>query len=143
MLSQAEIEFLRNPSNFDANYSKSLRHRLNKKVKTLRRELQLLQEAGFVVARNGNWVAKDSCLGEGANRDSFQKRGVIMVRSPGLGLQVKCPLSTFVLTCVYSPVYTSTNHLDELAYKSRRTTGRSTTIFIRLTSRINYCELES
>jgi hypothetical protein len=83
MLSRAEIEFLRNPSNFDANYSKSLRCRLNKKVKTLRQEMQLLEEAGFVVANNRNWVTKNSCGGNGANRSSPQNPSAFMVRSPG------------------------------------------------------------
>jgi hypothetical protein len=83
MLSQTEIEFLRNPENFGRKYSKSLRHRLNRKVKTLRQELSLLEEAGFIVAINSNRVVKNSCLGEGANRSSLQNRGAFMVRSPG------------------------------------------------------------
>jgi hypothetical protein len=83
MLSRTELDFLRNPGDFDAKYAKSLRHRLNKKVKTLQDELEMLEEAGFVVAKNSNWVAKNSAGGIGANRVPIQNRRNIMVRSPG------------------------------------------------------------
>jgi intergrase/recombinase len=64
-------------------YTKSLRHRLHKKVKLLRDELRMLEEAGFAVVKNSSQVVKNSYLGEGANRDPIQNRGAFVVRSPG------------------------------------------------------------
>ena len=83
MLSRTELEFLKNPRDFDANYTKSLRHRLHKKVELLQDELRILEKAGFVVAKNGNRAARNSNLGEGANRVPLQNPGDFMVRSPG------------------------------------------------------------
>jgi hypothetical protein len=85
MLSKAEIEFLKNPRNFDANYSKSLRNRLNKKVKILQRELRLLEHAGFVgVVKNSDRVVEFSNPGENVNQVPFSDPRAFLVRSPGL-----------------------------------------------------------
>ena len=84
MLSQTELELLKKSGNFDANYTKSLRHLLHKKVQILHQELKLLESAGFFgVANNRNRVVEFSDRGENANQAPFQNRGIIMVRSPG------------------------------------------------------------
>jgi hypothetical protein len=69
MLSQAEIEFLKYPQNFNANYSKALRFRLRGKITLLRDELTLLERAGFTVTENSNQVM------ETCNRKSKLKSG--------------------------------------------------------------------
>jgi len=85
MLSQAELEFLKNPSGFGANYAKSLRHRLRKKVRVLRQELRLLEEAGFGgVAENRDRVVEFSNPGENVNQAPFSDSRAFVVRSPGL-----------------------------------------------------------
>ena len=48
MLSQVEIDYLRTPERFNANYCKALRHRIRGKVQALREELALLESAGFM-----------------------------------------------------------------------------------------------
>ena len=48
MLSQAEIEYLRNPESVDASYSYVLKHRIKQKVTNLQKELALLNKAGFL-----------------------------------------------------------------------------------------------
>ena len=48
MLSQIEMEFLKAPERFNANYRKALRHRIRGKVQALQAELGLLESAGFM-----------------------------------------------------------------------------------------------
>ena len=48
MLSQKEIEFLRSPENFSADYSYVLKYKIKSKVKALNNELELLQRAGLI-----------------------------------------------------------------------------------------------
>ena len=76
MLSQTEIEFLKNPQSFDANYTKALRHRIRGKVAGLRDELRLLENAGFKVTEFYN-------LNQSLNRASFREQSKDVVRSPG------------------------------------------------------------
>ena len=44
MLSQIELEFLKSPERFDANYRRVLRHRIKAKVEELKSELPLLAD---------------------------------------------------------------------------------------------------
>jgi hypothetical protein len=65
-------------------YTKSLRHRLRRKVRVLRQDLRLLEEAGFVkVANNRNRVAEISDHKKIPDQGSFSNRGAFLVRSPG------------------------------------------------------------
>jgi len=48
LLSKVELEFLKSPENFNANYAYGIKHRLNCKVKALQEELGLLQKSGFL-----------------------------------------------------------------------------------------------
>ena len=48
MLSQKEVEFLRSPENFSADYSYVLKYKIKSKVKALNNELELLQRAGLI-----------------------------------------------------------------------------------------------
>ena len=48
LLSQKKIEFLRSPECFNADYSYVLKHKIKSKVKSLNRELELLQRAGLI-----------------------------------------------------------------------------------------------
>ena len=60
MLSKIELEFLKSPENFDADYRRVLRHRVNSKVQELREEIALLQKCGFGVTENCNGVTEFS-----------------------------------------------------------------------------------
>ena len=84
MLSKIEIKFLENPGSFGAGYAKSLRCRIRGKARLLRRELALLEEAGFFrAAENSGRVAEISCRGKIPVRVPFSGRGAPVVRSPG------------------------------------------------------------
>jgi hypothetical protein len=48
LLSRTEMEFLKEPERFDANYTKALRHRIRGRVEGLREELGLLERAGYL-----------------------------------------------------------------------------------------------
>jgi hypothetical protein len=48
MLSKIELEFLKSPESFNANYTYGIRHRLNRKVKALSEEIGLLQKSGYL-----------------------------------------------------------------------------------------------
>src|SRR3972149_4513693 len=60
MLSKIELEFLKAPENFDVDYRRVLRHRVNSKVQELREEMELLQKYGYDVTENCNGVTKFS-----------------------------------------------------------------------------------
>jgi hypothetical protein len=82
MLSQVEVEFLRNPSRFGAKYSTSLRHRIRDKVNLLCSELALLERAGFVEAvKNRDNTVKFSSPSENTKQAPFLDRGAPVVRT--------------------------------------------------------------
>ena len=56
MLSQIELEFLKSPERFDANYRRVLRHRIKAKVQRLKVILPLLDRSGFSVTESYNSV---------------------------------------------------------------------------------------
>ncbi len=67
MLSKTEQEFLKNPSGFNSNYAKSLRHRINSKYRAFEEEMKLLK-----VAENCNLAAEFS------NRDQSADQAISM-----------------------------------------------------------------
>jgi hypothetical protein len=58
VLSKIELEFLKSPESFDADYRRVLRHRVNSKVRELREEMELLQKWDFGVTGNCNGVTE-------------------------------------------------------------------------------------
>ena|GEM_PF-1462821 len=56
MLSKAEMEFLKTPKKFDANYSRVLRHRIKVKSAQMCEHVLLLQGVGLNVTENCNAV---------------------------------------------------------------------------------------
>jgi hypothetical protein len=63
MLSKTELEFLKCPERFDADYRRVLHYRINSKAAELRREITLLETRGFRVTENCNG-ATEFCNGE-------------------------------------------------------------------------------
>ena len=59
MLSKVEVEFLKSPENFSADYARVLRHRIRAKSAQLRSELVLLN-GSFGVTENCNGVTEFS-----------------------------------------------------------------------------------
>ncbi len=49
MLSKTEQEFLRDPSQFNSNYQRSLRHRLKIKAEKMRTDLSVVEDCGGAV----------------------------------------------------------------------------------------------
>ena len=62
MQSKIELEFLKSPESFDADYRRVLRHRVNLKIQGLHEEMELLQKCGFSVTEfcNGQQNQKSS-----------------------------------------------------------------------------------
>jgi hypothetical protein len=83
MLSKTEIEFLNCPDGFNADYAKVLRSRIKSKVRTLREEIGLLENAGIKVTENCNAVTEYCNPSKPANQTAFLEQSGKMVRSPG------------------------------------------------------------
>ena len=79
MLSKAEIEFLKRPDEFNADYAKVLRSRIKSKVQTLREEIVILENAGIVVTENCNRVT------ENCNYEISSNQAALINPSPGIG----------------------------------------------------------
>ena len=60
MLSKSEIEFLKNPQRFDADYRRVLRHRVKAKTAILRNQLSLLEGSEPSITVNCNGVTEFS-----------------------------------------------------------------------------------
>ena len=60
MLSKSELEFLKSPESFSADYSRVLRHRIKAKSAELRDELALLAGSGLNITENCNGVTEFS-----------------------------------------------------------------------------------
>ena len=83
MLSKVEMEYLRFPESFDANYSKVLRHRIRDKVQSLQEELMLLDSAGFLPVMEKYNSVTEFRNGESVlNQAAFDNRVVLR---PGFG----------------------------------------------------------
>jgi hypothetical protein len=76
MLSKIELEFLKAPESFDADYRRVLRHRVNSKVQELREEIELLQKCGFSVTENCNGVTEFSNGQQSPNQAVFGRQNV-------------------------------------------------------------------
>ena len=63
MLSKTELEFLKAPQNFVADYRRALRHRIKSKVETIKSEIALLEAHGVSVIENCNGVT-EFCNGQ-------------------------------------------------------------------------------
>ena len=83
MLSKTELEFLKSPESFEADYRRALRHRLKFKVQKIRLDVAFLEAYGVSVTENCNGVT-EFCNGQqnqkGWNQAAF---GEMLVRSPG------------------------------------------------------------
>ena len=89
MLSKTEIEFLKNPERFGADYRRVMRHRVKAKAEEFRAQITLLQGCGALegnglsVTENCNGVT-EFCNGQ-QNQQSLNQIAFVkgMVRSPG------------------------------------------------------------
>jgi len=63
MLSKIELEFLKSPESFDADYCRVLRHRIRSKVQRIKSEITLLEAHGVSVTENCNGVT-EFCKGQ-------------------------------------------------------------------------------
>jgi hypothetical protein len=88
VLSKIELEFLKAPENFDADYRRVLRHRVNSKVQELREEMELLQKCGLGVTENCNGVT-EFCNGqETSNQAVFGQQKVNFGAPAGIRTRV-------------------------------------------------------
>ena len=71
MSSKIELEFLKSPENFGADYSRVLRHRIKAKSAQLREELALINHLGLGVTENCNGVTE---FGNGQRIQKAQKQ---------------------------------------------------------------------
>jgi len=84
MLSKTEIEFLKNPQGFNADYSRVMRHRIKTKAEDFRAQIALLQGYGALegnglnVTENCNGVTEFSNDKQSSNRVAFSEREVQM-----------------------------------------------------------------
>ncbi len=96
MLSQKEIEFLRNPDGFNANYRYYLKHQIKNKVQALNEEFTLLQNAGFLgnlrdSSKGLRDFDKDVLIKKSSGNASFKE---LMVGPPGFEPESIEPKST-------------------------------------------------
>jgi hypothetical protein len=63
MLSKTELEFLKAPDSFEADYSRTLRFRIKSKVEKIKSEIALLEANGISVTENCNGVT-EFCNGQ-------------------------------------------------------------------------------
>ena len=102
MLSKIELQFLKTPESFDADYSRVLRHRIKAKTAQMRDELSLLEGSGLSVTENYNGVT-EFCNGrenqQGLNHVAFGNR---LVLRPGFG-----PGSATREAAIHSPLVRS------------------------------------
>ena len=73
LLSQKEIEYLRSPKSFSADYSYVLKHKIKNKVKTLHDELMLLKHAGLLNLTEFSKLTENSKSEISSNQASFVK----------------------------------------------------------------------
>ena len=83
MLSKTELEFLKSPKMFKTDYAKVLRSRIKRKVRSLREEITLLENAGIKVTENCNSVTEYCNPSKPSNQAALSEQSGILVRSPG------------------------------------------------------------
>src|SRR5665647_2316887 len=87
MLSKTEIEFLKNPERFGADYRRVMRHRVKAKAEEFRAQITLLQGCGafegtgLSVTENCNGVT-EFCNGEQSSKQADFNKG-----APGMGFE--------------------------------------------------------
>jgi hypothetical protein len=73
VLSKIELEFLKSPESFDADYRRVLRHRIRSKAQRIKSEITLLEVYGASVTENCNGVT-EFCNGQrGLNQAALTK----------------------------------------------------------------------
>ena len=91
MLSKTEIEFLKNPQSFSADYSRVMRHRIKIKAEDFRAQIALLQGCGALggnglsvtnVTENCNGVTEYCNDKQSLNQVAFNKRAPRMGFEP-------------------------------------------------------------
>ncbi len=82
MLSKIELEFLKSPESFNADYSRVLRHRIKAKTAQMRDELALLEGSGLSVTENCDNVT-EFCNGQQSLNQAALRE--LMVLRPGFG----------------------------------------------------------
>ncbi len=103
MLSKIELEFLKSPESFSADYSRVLRHRIKAKTAQLHSELALLEGSGLSVTENCNGVT-EFCNGQqnkqGLNHVAFKEilAGPTGIEPATPGLKVRCSSLTELRT---------------------------------------------
>jgi hypothetical protein len=77
MLSKTELEFLKAPETFEADYRRTLRFRIKSKVEKIKSEIALLEANGISVTENCNGVT-EFCNGQqnqkSANQSAFGEK---------------------------------------------------------------------
>lgn len=74
MLSKIELEFLKSPESFDADYRRILRFRIKSKVQKIKSEIAFLEAHGISVTENCNGVTEFSNGQQSPNQAAFQDR---------------------------------------------------------------------
>lgn len=86
MLSRIEVKFLKSPENFDPDYRRVLRHRVNSKIQRIRDEVALLERCGVRVTENCNGITEfcngKSVLNQVAFKESRWTGGDLNPRPP-------------------------------------------------------------
>jgi hypothetical protein len=84
MLSAIELEYLKNPECFGANYAYVLKHRIKQKVSALQEELAFLNSAGFLTesCKNLTEISKNQ---KSLNQVAFMNQSLKVVLRPGFG----------------------------------------------------------
>ena len=87
MLSKTEIEFLKNPQSFSADYRRVMRHRVKTKAEEFRAQIALLQGCG-ALGVNGLSVT-ENCNGvtEFCNSEQSSKQADFNKRAPRMGFE--------------------------------------------------------
>ena len=70
-MSKIELEFLKSPKSFNADYARVLRHRIKTKTIQMRDELSLLESSGLSVTENCNGVT-EFCNGQQNQKSANQ-----------------------------------------------------------------------
>jgi hypothetical protein len=96
MLSKTELEFLKAPDSFEADYSRTLRFRIKSKVEKIKSEIALLEANGISVTENCNGVT-EFCNGQqnqqSLNQAAFGKMELGMGIEPTYSSSAGCRLN--------------------------------------------------
>ena len=128
MFSQKEIEFLRTPDKFNANYRYYLKHQIKNKVHALNEEFILLQNAGFLdslrESSKGLWDYTKNSLNEKSSKQASFKN--LMVGPPGFEPESIEPKSTSLDQASRRPQSVCGNSISHAPIKTLSTTKSKT-----------------